>query len=98
VKILALIDLAPGATPDKFAPLLKEEAARAWELYKEGVFREMNFRTDKPGVVNILECDSLDDARDVLNSLPMAKAGFFTFEVIPLGYASFLENLWADQT
>jgi muconolactone delta-isomerase len=95
MKILVIMDLVPGTTQAQIGPYLKEEAARAWELHKQGIFRDMNFRTDKPGVVNIIESPSLEEAKKVLNTLPLAKAGFMTFQVIPLGYPSFLEMLWA---
>ena len=94
MKLLVIMDLVPGTTQEKIAPYLKEEAARAWELHKAGIFRDMNFRTDRPGVVNILECASIKEAKEVLNTLPLAKAGFLKFEIIPLGYPAFLESLF----
>ncbi len=94
MKILAIIDLAPGTTPDQIAPFLKAEAARAWELHKAGIFRDMNFCTDRPRVVNTLECTCLEEAAEAVNSLPLTKAGYFTYQLMPLGYPSFLENLW----
>ena len=96
MKLLVLMDLVPGTTQEQIAPLFKEEAAHAWELHKQGIFRDMNFRTDRPGVVNILECAGIEEAKEVLATLPLAKAGFMTFEIIPLGYPSFLENLFAS--
>lgn len=98
MKILVIMDLVPGTTPDMLTPYLKEEAARAWELHKAGIFRDMNFRADKPGVVNIVECASVEEARTVLGTLPLAKAGFMTFQIIPLAYPSFLENLFAPRS
>jgi hypothetical protein len=55
----------------------------------------MNFRTDRLGVVNMLECASVAEAQEILNTLPLAKAGFLQFEIIPLCYPAFLENIWA---
>jgi muconolactone delta-isomerase len=95
MKILVMMDLVPGTTPDQLVPYLKEEASRAWELHKQGVFRDMNFRTDRPGVVNIVECPSVEEAKEILETLPLARAGFMTFQVIPLGYPSFLESLFS---
>lgn len=95
MKILVIMDVTPGATQEQIAPYFKEEAARAWELHKAGVFRDMNFRTDRPGVVNVLECADVDEAKKVLDTLPLAKAGFLKFEIIPLGYPAFLENLFS---
>jgi muconolactone delta-isomerase len=98
MKLLVMMDLVPGTRPEQLTPYLKEEAARAWELHKAGIFRDMNFRTDRPGVVNIVECASVDEAKKVLATLPLAKAGFMTFQVIPLGYPSFLQNLFVTNS
>ena len=35
------------STAEDFAPHLKAEAARAWELYQEGIIRELYFRADR---------------------------------------------------
>lgn len=94
MKILAIMDLTQGTQPHQLTPYLKEEAARAWDLHRQGIFRDMNFRTDRPGVVNMLECDSLEQAKEVLETLPLHKAGLLQFELIPLGYPAFLESLF----
>jgi hypothetical protein len=38
-----------------------------------------------PGVVLFLEVDSLEEASDVVNSLPAVQQGMITFELDPLG-------------
>ena len=43
MKILAIEKDAEGLTDEDFAPHMKAEAKRAWELYQSGVFREMYF-------------------------------------------------------
>ncbi len=84
MKILALEQETPGVTADDFRPHLKAEAARAWELYQAGVFREMYFREDVHSAVLILECADVDAARAALDTLPLVKAGLITFDIIPL--------------
>ena len=84
MKILALEHETPGATADDFRPHLKAEAARAWELYQAGVFREMYFREDAHSAVLILECEDVEAARAVLGSLPLVRAGLIRFDIIPL--------------
>lgn len=97
MKMAVIMDLVPGTTQEQVMPLFKEEAAQAWAYYKEGFFRDMNFRADKPGVLNIIEADSVETAKEKLSKLPLAREGFMTFEVIPLQYAQFLENLFATE-
>jgi muconolactone delta-isomerase len=84
MKILALEKEVPEITEEEFAPFLKAEAARVWELYQAGVFRELYFRADWNGAVLVLECGDEDEARQLLNSLPLVKAGLIVFELIPL--------------
>jgi hypothetical protein len=43
VKILAVEREKAGVHSEDFQPLLKEEAHHAWELYQQGVFRELYF-------------------------------------------------------
>jgi hypothetical protein len=84
MKILAMEIDVPGARDEDIKPLLKAEAYRAWELYQGGVFRELYFRADRPLAVLVLECATLDEARQALDSLPLVQAGLIAFELIPL--------------
>jgi len=96
MKILALKRELPYAKPEDFQPRLKAEARRAWELHQAGVIRELYFRQDYPAAVLILECETVDAAREALNSLPLVQAGLIAFDVIPLvaypGFARLFEG------
>ncbi len=85
MKILALSKRPEGVTTEQIAPNRIAEAAQAWELYASGTFRELYFRTDKPGAVVILECASVEEAQKALATLPMVEAGGLDFDIIPLG-------------
>lgn len=95
MKILALSKRQPGVTAEQLQPHQVSEARRVWELYRNGVFREMYFRQDRPGAVVVLECASVEEARRSLGTLPMVAAGLLDFDVIPLGPFLPLENLFA---
>lgn len=84
MKILALEKELPGATSEMFQRHSKAEAARAWELYKEGIFRELYFRSDQHTAVLVLECPGVQEAREVLSSLPLVREGLIEFEILPL--------------
>ncbi len=96
MKILAIEKELPGATAEAFAPLLKPEAARVYELCQADVVREIYFRADEHAAVLILECADVTAARDVLGTLPLVRAGLIAFEVIPLapytGFARLFEK------
>jgi muconolactone delta-isomerase len=98
MKILAIEKEIPGLTADDFKPHGKAEAARVWELYQAGVFRELYFRRDRSEAVLILECADVDEAHEVLNTLPLVKEGLITFEVIPLEPYPGFARLFAKET
>ncbi|MBK8028576.1 MAG: superoxide dismutase [Chloroflexi bacterium] len=97
MKILALEREVPGTPADAFAPHLKAEARRAWELVQAGVIRELYFDRDQHTAVLMLECADLDAARAALATLPLVETGLITFELIPLApYSGFARLFMAD--
>ena len=69
----------------------------AWGLYKSGFIRDIYFRQDRPGVAIFLECDTVEEANNVMAEFPLAKAGLLTFECIPLGSFISWENLFSAE-
>ena len=96
MKILALEKEIPNSTPDKFAPHLKAEAARIWELYKSGQLREIYFHGDRSEAVLIFECADIEEAHQMLATLPMVREGLIRFEVIPLVPYPGFERLFGE--
>ncbi len=94
MKILALERELPGVSIEQFKRHAKSEAARAWELYQAGVLRELYFRADQRTAVLILECKDLEDARQILSTLPFVEAGLIEFEIIPLAPYDGFERLF----
>ncbi len=85
MKILAIEHDPPNVTADQFTqPLLQAEARRTWELHQAGLIRELYFRADRHEAVLVLECTDVDDARSVLNTLPLVREKLIGFELIPL--------------
>ena len=84
MKILALEHELPDASTEKFQQYAKEEALRAWELHLAGIIRELYFRADRNEAVLVLECRSVNEAREILSTLPLVQKGLIVFEAIPL--------------
>ena len=84
MKLLALEKELPGAAAEAFQPLLKAEARRVWELQQSGALREIYFHADQHTAVLVLECPSVEEARRLLASLPLAAAKLIEFEIVPL--------------
>jgi hypothetical protein len=98
MKILAIARVDPQTTLEKIQPHLEAEVKHAWRLYKEGAVREMYSCPDRRlGVVFVLECSSVDEARRSLDELPFVREKLIDFEIIPLGSFSYFETLFRDR-
>lgn len=84
MKILAIEHESPQATPAQFARYARDEAARARELYQQGLIRELFFRADRDEAILVLECDDVESAERLLATLPLVQHGLIAFELIPL--------------
>lgn len=60
------------------------ESQTARVLYAEGAIRQIWHRDDEPGACIIWEAESEQQVRDLLATLPFARAGIIDFLIIPL--------------
>ena len=74
---------------------MQAEADRVWELYQIGYLREFYFRHDQTTAVLVLEYDSVEEAQQVLDTLPLVQEGLITFDMIPLRPYSGFARLFA---
>jgi hypothetical protein len=84
MKFLALELELPDATAESFQPLLKDEARGVWELQQSGTLREIYFNAEQHTAVIMLECSDMEAARNLLETLPLVRAGLIRFDIIPL--------------
>ncbi|EJN34330.1 hypothetical protein [Pseudomonas sp. GM80] len=84
-KIIAIGSLTPTATPDAVSAVLPEEVRETVKLSLAGKIEQWNVRTDKSGVVFVLNVTDVSEARDMFAKMPLDKAGLMTFEFIPVG-------------
>jgi hypothetical protein len=65
-----------NATPEATAPLMIAEIEAVWRDYTSGLIREIHERSDQRGVVMVCEADHRSEVEEMLENLPLAKAGF----------------------
>lgn len=97
MKILALEKELPHVSSDAFNRYAEEEARKAWELHQAGIIRELYFQADQTTAVLVLECNSIEQARNTLEELPFVREGLIVFDLIPLKAYSGFERLFRQE-
>jgi hypothetical protein len=95
-KVLAIGSFTPKATPDVVKAIIVPEVQATVRLYLTGQLEQWFVKPDQSGVVFIMNVDSAEKARALLEKLPMGPAGVMTFQFIPLGPISPLRVLLKD--
>jgi hypothetical protein len=96
MRVIAFDRFRPGVTMETIQPLLAEEVANVWGLWKSGVVRENYARADEPGVVIVFEVESVAAAEALVAEFPMTKAGYLEWFYIPLMAPVMLESQFSD--
>ena len=96
MQFLLVANLQPDAMDSgphpNFTQLLQQEQAHTRKAYLEGSIRQIWLQSPGPGAVALIEANSLDDARRLALSFPLAQAGLLSVNVIALApYAGFGE-------
>jgi muconolactone delta-isomerase len=77
-------------TDADFAARVAAEIEQARVLYAEGFIRQIWHRCDVAGACILVESDTEEHAREMLNTLPLVQAGMLEVSIIPLKpYAGF---------
>jgi muconolactone delta-isomerase len=81
MRFLVHAAVRPGADA---MPLLPAETARVQELIADGTAEQAYVRADHTGAYLVINTPDVAAAEEVMQSLPMAKAGFLDFSYVEL--------------
>jgi hypothetical protein len=74
-----------GVTPQQIMAVMPSEVRATVKLYLDGKIREWYSRGDGKGVIFLVEAKTEDEARAVMEMLPLAKEQLMDHEYIPVG-------------
>jgi hypothetical protein len=84
-RVLAIGHIATGATREKVMAVLPREVRETVRLYLAGKLDQWFVRRDQNGVVFLLNVSTVEEAREVLDKLPLGEARLMEFDLIRLG-------------
>lgn len=74
-----------GVNPQRIMDLIPQEIRATARLYLDGKIREWYSRGDGRGIVFLLDAKTEDEARAIMETLPLAKERLMDSHYIPVG-------------
>ncbi len=84
-EVLVIQTPKQGVTAQQIMAIIPEEIEATVKLYLEGKIRQWYSRGDGKGVVFLVDAKSVDEARALMDTLPLAKEHLMDHEYIPVG-------------
>ena len=83
--VLATLTVKPGLQREDIMKHMQSEIRDTVQLYLDGRITQWFARADGKGVVFLIDAKSVDEAKAILEQLPLIKEKVATFEYMPLG-------------
>ena len=83
--VLVILTPKQGVSPQQIMAVIPEEIRATVKLYLDGRIREWYSRGDGKGVIFLLDVKTEDEARVIMETLPLAKEELMDHEYIPVG-------------
>jgi hypothetical protein len=83
--VLVILTPAQGATVQQIMNIMPSEIQATVRLYLDGKIREWYSRGDGKGVIFLVDVKTEDEARALMETLPLAKEHLMEHQYIPVG-------------
>ena len=83
--VMVIITVKAGVTREQVMAVMPAEIRQTAQLYLNGKIREWYSRGNGKGVVFMVDAKTEDEARAIMETLPLAKENLMDHEYIPLG-------------
>ena len=83
--VLVIQTSGKGVTPDQIMAVIPAEVRATVKFYLDGKIREWYSRGDGKGVIFVVDARTEDEARAIMETLPLAKEQLMDDQYIPVG-------------
>ena len=84
-EVLVIQTAKQGVTPQQVMAVIPAEIRATVKLYLDGKIRQWYSRGDGKGIVFLVEAQTEDEARAIMETLPLAKEQLMDYEYVPVG-------------
>ncbi|WP_233833753.1 hypothetical protein [Paraburkholderia sp. ZP32-5] len=85
MKVLAIGSIVKPVSDEQRKNIMPKEVPATLRHYLDGKIEQFWYRQDKPGVIFLMNVDSVEQAKAELDTLPLVTEGFAQYEIIPVG-------------
>jgi hypothetical protein len=85
MKILAIGSIVRPVSDEQRGKIMPKEVPATLQHYLDGKIEQFWARKDAPGVVFLMNADSVEQAQAELDTLPLVSGGFAKYQLIPVG-------------
>jgi hypothetical protein len=96
--VFALLKAKPGVTRERVMAVMPAEIRATVQLYLDGKIRDWYSREDGRGGVFLLNTSDVEEARAIMEALPLAREEMLDHEYIPVGPLLPLRLLMGSQS
>lgn len=83
--VLTILSPKPGVTPEQVIKIMPAEIRATVPLYLDGKIQQWYTRGDGKGVIFMLNCKDVAEARALIENLPLSKENLMDEQFIPVG-------------
>src|ERR1700741_3006556 len=84
-EVLVILTPRQGVTAQQIMAVIPSEIRATVNVYLDGKIRQWYSRGDGKGVIFLVDAKTADEARAIMETLPLAKAHLMDHEYIPVG-------------
>lgn len=85
MKVLAISSIVKPVSDEQRMEIMPKEVPATLRHYLDGKIEQFWFRQDTPGVIFLMNVESIDHAKAELATLPLVTGGFMKYDLMPVG-------------
>jgi hypothetical protein len=85
MKVLAVASIVKPLSDEQKKQVMPSEVPATLKLYLDSKIEQFWFRQDKPGVIFLMNVESVEEAKAAVEALPLTAGGFAKYELMHVG-------------
>jgi hypothetical protein len=85
MKVLAIGSIVKPVSDEQPKEIMPKEVPATLKHYLDGKIEQFWYRQDAPGVIFLMNVESVAQAKTELDALPLVTGGFAKYDLMPVG-------------